>query len=447
MNGLMIMALLRAIKGNEILRIFHITALPIWSMDGKGGMPSLQETLRGHKRAGHDIFIIMPRYDLFSDSLTDLSAYQQGEYDVRFARCAWFPLLAKLRALARRVSGGESVPYPARWGLNMAMLLLLTVSFVFKALKLYKGSAKPDLVYAHNQYAALSGFLLGCLWRIPNVTRLYGTFLANLIDKPLVTLRYPTAAAGFRIPSSLLICGNDGTQGDVIAGKFGISMERFRFWQNGVEPPSQTPRVGRDEFASRFGSGIRTTSKWVISCSRLSYWKRIDRILQAVAVSRENGIDCQLLLAGDGPEKGRLTQLANDLGIAKEVIWLGAVAHDDIWALMNLADVFMITNDVTNRCNPLYEAAWAGLPVVSVFDRSTSDLLHHEHNALLAEKDDTQTLGQHLTRILRDETLAHDLGQAQKRLAATFWTWEERMQVEVKELEKIVFKSSDSQVR
>jgi glycosyltransferase involved in cell wall biosynthesis len=114
------------------------------------------------------------------------------------------------------------------------------------------------------------------------------------------------------------------------------------------------------------------------------------------------------------------------------------VAHDDIWALMNTADVFLITNDVTNRCNPLYEAAWAGLPVVSVNDPSTADLLQHRENALLAEKDDTETLGKHLAEICRDERLRGRLGQAQKKLSETFWTWEERMRVEVAELEKLV---------
>jgi len=32
------------------MRILEISALPVWSMDGKGGMPSLRETLRGHAR-------------------------------------------------------------------------------------------------------------------------------------------------------------------------------------------------------------------------------------------------------------------------------------------------------------------------------------------------------------------------------------------------------------
>jgi glycosyltransferase involved in cell wall biosynthesis len=103
-----------------------------------------------------------------------------------------------------------------------------------------------------------------------------------------------------------------------------------------------------------------------------------------------------------------------------------------------VADIFMITNDVTNRCNPLYEAAWAGLPVVSVFDPSTADLLQDGRNALLAPKDDIQALGAKLAELCRNEALAGRLRKDQRELAESFWTWEARMRVETRELEALV---------
>ena len=420
------------------MKILHISALPVWSMGGKGGMPSLRETLKGHVAAGSEIEIVLPKYDLFSDDLEPLPTPVGQEFRIHTARCRWLPTIKKLRVVSRRFSRSESVPYVFRWLLNFTMLLCLTYSLTSVALKVRKKGFIPQIIYAHNQYAALPGFLLGRWLRIPNVTRLYGTFLADLMKKPLVSLRYPTAAAGYLVPSSLLICANDGTRGDEVARKFGISPKRFRFWQNGVEPPSTPPTVSREELIDRFGSQLRLESHWAVSCSRLSYWKRIDRILQALAFCRAEGTDCQLLVAGEGPEKESLHTLAEKLDIAAHVVWLGAVSHDDIWALMNNADAFMITNDVTNRCNPLYEASWAGLPVISVHDLSTADLLRHQENAMLADKDDTETLGRHLVEICQNSELKRRLSNAQKELSTTFWTWEDRMHVEVRELEELV---------
>jgi glycosyltransferase involved in cell wall biosynthesis len=255
----------------------------------------------------------------------------------------------------------------------------------------------------------------------------------------LVRLRYPVAAAGFLVPHSLLICGNDGTRGDEVARRLGIDLSRFRFWQNGVDVPEHPPETSREEFVGQFGSnGFRPESKWVVSCSRLTYWKRIDRMLRALSHAKRAGCDCQLLVAGEGEERARLSELAKELGVEEDVVWLGALAHDQIWSLMHVADVFMITNDVTNRCNPVYEAMCAALPVVSVEDPSTSDLLEHEVNALLSDKDDDEALGRHLHRACTDEDLARLMGNAQRQRAKQLWSWRERMAREVEELEAIV---------
>ena len=425
------------------MKILHISALPVWPLEGKGGMPSLRETLHGYLRGGHEIQLILPRYDMFSDEPIPLTIRQDQGYKVHVAACRWLPAIKNLRAGTRRLSGGKSVPYPARWILNVTMLIFLTFSLCLEAYNVRRRGFTPHLVYAHNQYAALAGFLLRCLWRVPNVTRLYGTFLADLMKKPFVTLRYPTAAAGYRVPSSLLICGNDGTRGDEVARKFRVPDQRFRFWQNGVEPPSRPPELTRDELARRFGAKLRAESKWVVSCSRLSYWKRIDRMLQGLAVCRASGVDCQLLVAGDGLERKHLHEMSDELGLSESVVWMGVVAHNDIWALMNVADVFIITNDVTNRCNPLYEAAWAGLPVISVVDPSTADLLQDKKNALLADKDDADALGRNLAELCSNTALSKSFRRAQKKLASSFWTWEERMRVEVAELENLVAAKSD----
>jgi len=424
------------------MKILHISALPIWSMDGKGGMPSLRETLTGHIRENCAIEVILPRYDLFSDDLAPLSIQQTGAYKVHTAPCRWLPVIKIFRNRISRVFGRNTIPYPIRWMINVSMLFLLTLSLVKTGKKVCgQGKFSPDLVYAHNQYAALSGFILGKAYKTPNITRLYGTFLADLMKKPFVFLRYPTAAAGYLVPSNLLICANDGTRGDEVAEKFRIPNHRFRFWQNGIDPPSEKPTTTRQDLVNRFGPKLRMESIWAVSCSRLSNWKRIDRMLYAIDFCKEKTVDCQLIVAGDGPEKEKLERLAMALGIDDLVIWMGAVDHDDIWGMMNLADIFMITNDVTNRCNPLFEAVWANLPVVSIKDPSTSDLLKNKGNALLSDKDNKEEIGRNLAILCKSRDLREKMKSEQKKMAESFWTWEERMKTEVKDLERLISSS------
>ncbi len=431
------------------MRILNLSALPVWSMAGKGGMPSLCETLRGHVRGGHAVVLVLPRYHLFSDGLEELTHRRDAGYAIHVAGCSWMPAILPVRALGRRLGGGKEPPYAVRWLVNLVTCVLLTISLVLEAMRARRrAKGKFDLVYAHNQYAALAGWIVGRILNVPNVTRLYGTFLADLAKRPLVWLRYPVAAAGYLVPHSLLICCNDGTRGDEVARKLRIDLSRFRFWQNGVDLPTDRPSDTRADLASRFvAAGLRPGARWVLSCSRLSYWKRIDRMLHAIKYCREHGCDCQLVVAGDGAERERLQRLAKELGIDGEVVWLGGVSHGDIWALMNLADAFMITNDVTNRCNPLYESMCAGAPVVSVRDVSSADLVEHNVNGLLADRDDVEGLGECLRKVLTDPELARRLRTAQLQRAAGLWSWEDRMKAEVRELEQLVSGSERAKLR
>lgn len=425
------------------MKILHISALPVWPLQGKGGMPSLRETLCGHVRGGHEVLLVLPQYNIIGDHANFVTVRDDEGYNVILMPCRWAPALAMVRRFARRLGGGKELPYLLRWLLNLTLCLFLTLSLTLTALRLrFVEKRHFDLVYAHNQYASLAGWMLGKLFSAPNVTRLYGTFLADLIKKPLVWLRYPVASAGYLVPHSLLICANDGTRGDEVADKLNIDMSKFRFWQNGVDLPTQPPNTTRSDIVKSFGSiGLREECTWIITCSRLSYWKRIDRMLHALKSVCEKGCDCQLLVAGDGPERERLTKLSIELGVAENVIWLGAVQHDQIWELMNVADVFMITNDVTNRCNPLYEAMSAALPIVSVSDPSTADLLNHGDNALLADKEDFKTLADNLYLVCQDTSLASNLRLAQQSYSESFRSWTERMETEVIELERLVMDS------
>lgn len=140
------------------MKVLHISALPVWSMDGKGGMPSLRETLKGHLAAGHSIELVLPKYDPFSDNYKPLVVPEGQEFLIHFASCRWLPLLKKSRNLARKFGKGDSVPYLFRWVLNMLMLMGLAFSLGLKALSVRRNGFLPQLVYAHNQYAAFPGF-------------------------------------------------------------------------------------------------------------------------------------------------------------------------------------------------------------------------------------------------------------------------------------------------
>ena len=429
-------------EDSDKAHILHISALQLWGMKGNAGMCCLQETIEGHVRAGYRVSVIIPAYSIWDDGMTPVSPPPANGIDIHVAPCSWMPMTKRIRSLLQRLGTEGLVPYVLGWFFGMTRWLLLTTSLFLTALRVRcRARTRFDLIYAHNQWASLAGWLAGRAFGVPNVTRLYGTFLADLMKKPLVWLRYPIASAGFLAPHHLLICANDGTRGDEVAAKLGINLERFRFWQDGVDehPRGQSP--SRRAFLKTAPPGLREEASWVLSCSRLSYWKRIDRMIRALSHARNLGVDCQLLIAGDGQEGSALRTLAEELGVKENIGWLGAIPHARVPELMDLVDVFMITNDVTNRCNPLFEAIRARLPVVSVRDNSTADLLEHGSNALLADRDDVEELGRHLAQACADEPMAESMRSRQQARAGDLWNWQQRMDVEIKEIENLLVTS------
>lgn len=86
-------------------------------------------------------------------------------------------------------------------------------------------------------------------------------------------------------------------------------------------------------------------------------------LLQVFAVLRERFQNLELIIAGDGPERGQLEEMIHELGL-DGVKLLGHVPHDQMPHLYARADVFVhpATMDQWPQC--VNEAMSAGVPVV-----------------------------------------------------------------------------------
>jgi glycosyltransferase involved in cell wall biosynthesis len=96
--------------------------------------------------------------------------------------------------------------------------------------------------------------------------------------------------------------------------------------------------------------------------ARLDARKRIDRLFEAVQPLVSQGDNIRILIAGDGPEKGKLERLAAKLGIESAVRLLGTVANP--YEVFRAADLFVLPSDNEAFPNAMLEAMFAGVAVV-----------------------------------------------------------------------------------
>ena len=115
--------------------------------------------------------------------------------------------------------------------------------------------------------------------------------------------------------------------------------------------------------------------KSVVSVGRLdNYQKRYDIMLKAFQLFNRRHPGYVLKLYGDGPDAEWIKTLAEELGVAASVKFMGLTKHP----MQDIAHdgMFLATSDFEGISNSLLEAMAAGLPCVYMPSVETTDMKH-----------------------------------------------------------------------
>lgn len=147
----------------------------------------------------------------------------------------------------------------------------------------------------------------------------------------------------------------------------------------------------------------------ILNVGRMDTGKGQRELLQAFARLRAPG-DWRLMLVGDGPERGRLEMLADELGIRERVCFTGA--RKDVDALLAGSSIFAFASLSEGYPNALLEAMAAGLCCIS-FDcvAGPADMIDHGRSGLLVPVGDIDAYARELQRLIDDPDLRERLGR------------------------------------
>ncbi len=141
----------------------------------------------------------------------------------------------------------------------------------------------------------------------------------------------------------------------------------------------------------------------------LRYYKGLDTLVLAAA--RVNAL---VVIAGDGPEEGRLRALA-EAGSVANVRFLGHVSDADKSALLQLARVFVFPSHLRSEAfgMSLIEAAMHAKPMISCdIGSGTSYINQHNVTGLVVPPEAPQALASAMERFLNEPELARVMGSA-----------------------------------
>jgi glycosyltransferase involved in cell wall biosynthesis len=411
------------------MNILMVSALDVWSLADGRGAPSLYRTLRAYAERGHRLHYLAPEVGANHFGPLDATAAAPQIPNVTFTR---FPVPSLSR---------WHLPWP-QFALKVDQKMRFAAAFPVVAARRAEEvlrSESIDLLYAYEVHGALAARVLRRHWKLPTVCRFQGTVMHPTLDNPLTRARRYEEVLALRTPADLYIMTDDGTRGDEVLARLNPrSQGRVRFWRNGLDMDSLKPATPRQTVAAREALGIAGDRFVLMTACVLLPWKHVDRAVRALAPIRQELPEAQLVVLGDGEERDRLASLARDLGVVDAVRFEGAVPQADVLRYLWAADVFLSLNDLSNVGNPLLESMACGKPIVTIDNGATGDLIR-DYTGILLPSGEPQRVAGAVLRLARDRALRRRIAKGARAYAtANFWTWEQRLDAELEEVERLV---------
>lgn len=268
----------------------------------------------------------------------------------------WFPGRTPplARVPAREVRGGVTVWHPR-------FLAVPAAGMVSNPLALYRAARQAvrrmggafDLIDAHYLYPdGVAAAWLGRALGLPVVLTARGSDAAEWSHR-----WYPgRLIRGAIRQAAALIAVSEGLRQTLVG--LGAPPDKVVTLRNGVDLKAFQPPADRAALRHALGLDGRTT---LLSVGRLVPLKGYHEVIAALPALP----GFQLMIAGDGPERGALAALAARLGVADRVRLLGAVAHARLPDLYGAADALVLASAREGWPNVVLEAMACGTPVVA----------------------------------------------------------------------------------
>ena len=402
-------------------------------------------------KTGHDKKNIASLEELFPDFLEQIEVHYYNAYGSwLFSFLSTMKSFIKKRKRSDLKSAVDSFPSSdtitgfdkTRTGFTYISDLKFELKWIaaFRTAKKASKGFVPELICGFEIGGAIPAEKLSNFLGIPFYTKYMGSIVFPYIESNSLHKVKPYVK-GLTVKSHLHFMHNDGTKGDKAQIFLGVSPEKIRLRIDGVEKAKFINLPDRNQCRAELKLPLKNDDFVCLSLSNHNAgYKRLDRAIRAISELCRVYPKIKLILVGEGQNTQALKDLAEVSGSKLNILFLPKVTHQQVPLILNLADVYLNTNDVSNLSHPVLEAMISGTAVVSMSDGSLDGVIDSGKTGLLI--DPTQCslqLPKAIETLYKDRKLLNHLGENAKNFAINnLYSWDEKNRIELDEIRSLL---------
>jgi len=243
---------------------------------------------------------------------------------------------------------------------------------------------RPDRIIAfymvpHGVY----GWLVGTIFRIKTIQLLVGTDLERVLRRKVLLFFLRSAhRVGLR-----------GKKTYAKLKPYGMDVERVFFPPNVFSIDTYLPdKSVEKEYDFLF-------------LGDLVQPKRLEMLIDSVAVLQKSHPHVRVALVGDGPLRNTLEEQVDLLQIGRNVFFLGVIQPEDAPNYLNKAKTFIMTSRIEGLPMAMIEALSCGLPVIMPDVGDVTSIAVHHQNSLIVSPATASGYAEEMKTLMDDRDL------------------------------------------
>lgn len=271
-------------------------------------------------------------------------------------------------------------------------------------LRLFR-QTRPDIIHAHSFLGlGLEAVLAGTLLRIPVVGTGHTAIQAFAPYLPIKASWAADYVAWFHNRCDFVTAPSRSVLDE-------LGLARLRRPHRIISNPIDTAifRPAPPDERARLKAELKLSAATITYAGRLGPEKNVDVLVRAVAILRSKHPAVTLAIAGHGSHEACLRRLAMQLGIDRQVAFLGTLPKERLAGLLQASEVFAMMSTSETQSMALLQAMACGTPVVAANSRALPEFVTPKNGFLLAP-DDPHALARQLSVLLDLESYRVEIG-------------------------------------